>query len=339
MMRGFVLTRYGGPEVAELRDVPIPEPRAGEVRIAVKAAGLNPVDFKIREGKLKLISRFEVPIVFGSELSGVVEALGEGVEDFAIGDEVYARVAKDRLGAFAEKACVAASLVAKKPTKLDFDHAAALPLAALTSLQALRDELHLEEGQRIFIPGGAGGVGCFAIQLAKHFGAIVTTTASPRGKELVERMGADHVIDYTKQEFEEELRDQDAVFDLMGEDTLARSFGVLKRGCKVVSIAGIPEPTTALVDLKRGAGLAALFWFASIVTRFRAWTKGVHYRYLFMHPSGDDLRTLGKLVDDGKLEVVVDRVFPFDEIAEAFAYLQTGRAKGKVVVSFGRKGS
>jgi alcohol dehydrogenase len=332
-MRAFVLTRYGGPDVAELREVPTPAPEPGEVQIHVKAAGLNPVDFKTREGKLRFINRYTLPIVFGCELSGVVASVGEGVTRFRPGDEVFARVAKDRLGAFAETACVSEDLVAKKPASLDFAHAAAAPLAALTALQALRDELAVKEGMRVFIPGGAGGVGTFALQIAKHLGATVATTASSRGRALVERLGADVVVDYTTQDFTKELRDYDGAFDLVGGDTLKGAFSVVRRGAKVVSIAGVPEPTTATKDLHRGAGLATLFWFASAGLRFRARRAGVAYRYLFMRPSGKDLEDLASLVDAKKLEVVVDRVFPFAKIAEAFAYLEQGHAKGKVLVT------
>jgi NADPH:quinone reductase-like Zn-dependent oxidoreductase len=332
-MRAFVLARYGGPGAAELRDVPPPEPRRGEVRIAVKAAGLNPVDFKMREGKLRLLHRYTLPLVFGCELSGVVTAVGEGVTRARPGDEVLARVAKDRLGAFAETACVHEDLVAKKPALLDFARAAAVPLAALTALQALRDELAVAKGMRLFIPGAAGGVGTFALQIAKHLGATVATTASPRGRALVERLGADVVVDYTTRDFAKELRGYDGAFDLVGGDTLGRAFSVVRRGGKVVSIAGIPEPTTATKDLGRGAALALLFWFASAGVRFRAWRAGVAYRYMFMRPSGSDLELLASLIEAKKLEVVVDRVFSFAKIAEAFAYLEGGRAKGKVVVT------
>lgn len=332
-MRALVLKRYGGPGAAELRDVPSPQPGPGEVQIDVKAAGLNPVDFKIREGKLRLVHRYTLPIVLGCELSGVVTAVGAGVTRIRPGDEVFARVAKDRLGAFAETACAHEDLVAGKPASLDFVHAAAVPLAALTALQALRDEIAVTRGQRIFIPGGAGGVGTFAVQLAKHFGAAVATTASARGRALVERLGADVVIDYTTQDFAKELRDYDAAFDLVGGDTLARAFSVVRRGGKVVSIAGTPEPTTATKDLGRGAGLATLFWLASVGLRLRAWRAGVGYRYMFMRPSGRDLELLASLADAKKLEVVVDRTFSFAEIGDAFAYLEKGRAKGKVVVT------
>jgi NADPH:quinone reductase-like Zn-dependent oxidoreductase len=185
----------------------------------------------------------------------------------------------------------------------------------------------------VFIPGGAGGVGTFALQIAKHLGAHVATTASPRGETLVKRLGADVVIDYTSGRFEEKLSGYDCAFDLLGGDTLARLWSVLRPGGRVVSIAGMPEPSTARKDLERGRGLAALFWIASLPTRLRAARHRCSYRYLFMHPSGADLAHLASLIDGGKLEVVVDRTFPFGEIKEALAYLETGRAKGKVVVT------
>jgi alcohol dehydrogenase len=332
-MRGLILTSYGGPEHTVLTDVPQPAPRAGELLVRVRAAGLNPVDFKTRNGGLKIIRKYPLPIVMGNELSGIVEAVGLGVTRFAKGDRVFARVDKDTLGAFAEYAVVGQELAAPMPASLDFPAAAAVPLAALTALQALRDELRVSGGQRVFIPGGAGGVGTFAIQIAKHLGAHVATTASPRGGALVARLGADVVIDYTREQFEKQLSGYDCAFDLLGGETLARLWSVLKPGGRVVSIAGLPEPLTARKDLGRGAGLAALFWVASLTTRLRAARHRCSYRYLFMHPSGADLAYLASLIDQEKLEVVTDRVVPFNEIKEALAYLETGRAKGKVVVA------
>lgn len=222
--------------------------------------------------------------------------------------------------------------LAKMPASIDFNTAAGVPLAGLTALQALRDELHVGRGSRIFIPGGAGGVGTFAIQLAKWLGAEVTTTASPRGRALVEALGADVVIDYTKERFEERLRDMDGAFDLLGGETLLKSFGVVKRGGKVVSIAGMPEPETARKDLGRGLFLRALFWLASYKIRAVARKHGVSYRYLFMHPDGAELAELAGLIDAGTVRPVIDRVFALNNVAEAFAYLESGRAKGKVVV-------
>src|SRR5258707_2947796 len=332
-MRAFVLSSYGGPERTALTDVPTPTPRKGELLVRVHAAGLNPVDFKTRAGMLKIVQRYPLPIVMGNELSGVVEAVGPGVTRLAKDDRVFARVAKESMGAFAEHAVVHEDHAARMPASLDFAAAAAVPLAALTALQVLRDELHLSAGQGVFIPGGAGGVGTFAIQIAKHLGAHVATTASPRGEGLVTRLGADVVIDYTRERFEEKLSGYDCAFDLLGGDTLARLWPVLKPGGRVVSIAGLPEPLTAQKDLGRGIGLAALFWVASLTTRVRAARHGCTYRFLIMHPSGADLAYLASLIDANKLQVVIDRVFPFAEAKEAMAYLETGRAKGKVVLA------
>jgi NADPH:quinone reductase-like Zn-dependent oxidoreductase len=334
-MRAFVLTRYGGPEVMELRDVPRPQPAAGELLVRVQAAGLNPVDFKTRQGMTRVLFSYPLPIAAGNELSGIVQACGAGVTRFAVGDRIYARVDKRQLGAFAEYACVAESFAAHMPKSIDFATAAAVPLAGLTALQALRDELHVSPGQRIFIPGGAGGVGTFAIQLARWLGAHVATTASARGEALVRKLGAQEVVDYTRERFEDKLHDYDGAFDLIGGDTLARAFSVVKRGGRIVSVAGMPEPETARKDLDGSIKLTALFWIISAGSRWRARRHGVHYRYLFMHPSGEDLALFTQLIDDKKLEVIVDRVFPFDQIKDAFAHLETGRAKGKVVVRIG----
>jgi alcohol dehydrogenase len=331
-MKAFVLKRYGGPDAAELCDVAMPRPDAGDVLVRVHAAGLNPVDFKTREGKLRIVQRYPLPTVMGNEFAGVVEACGSGAARFKPGDRVFARVPKDRMGAFAEYVAVPEHVLAAMPSTIDFDAAAAIPLAGLTALQALRDELHLQPGSKVFIPGGAGGVGTFAIQIAKWLGAHVTTTASPRGRALVERLGADEVIDYTAQRFVGRVRDMDGVFDLVGGETLDQSFGVVKRGAKVVTVVATPEPETATRDLGRGRALAALFWLASLSLRRKARRQGGQYRFLFMHPSGAELAELTRLVEAGKLQPIVDRVFPFGEIAEAFAYLETGRAKGKVVV-------
>lgn len=331
-MRALLLTRYGGPDAAELREVPRPDAGPGEVLVRVRAAGLNPVDFKTRQGMLKPVQRYALPAVMGNELAGVVEACGVGVTRFAAGDRVFARMPKDSMGALADHAVVPQDLLAAMPAALDFETAAGIPLAGLTALQALRDELRLSPGSRVFIPGGAGGVGTFAIQIAKWLGAEVTTTASPRGKALVERLGADRVIDYTARRFEDHVRDMDGVFDLIGGETLAKSFGVVKRGGTVVSVAGMPEPVTARKDLGRGPLLAALFWIASYRLRAQAAKHGVTYRYLFMHPSGAELAELARLVDEGRLQPVIDRVFPFAQVDQAFAYLESGRAKGKVVV-------
>jgi len=333
-MRAFVLKRYGGPRETELCDVPEPKLGNHELLIRIYAAGLNPVDYKTRRGWLLPIYSYRLPIVMGKEFAGTVVARGAGAKRFVEGDRVFCRVAMDAMGAFAEYASVNEEFVAKMPNSLDFEPAAGVPLAGLTALQGLRDELEVRTGRQILISGGAGGVGTFAIQIAKWLGAEVATTASPfhGGVALARSLGADQVIDYTRDRFEEVLHDLDAAFDLIGGETLARLFAVVKPGGKVVSIAGVPEPQTARKDLGRGVELATLFWLLSLPTRLRAQSHGVQYRYLFMHPSGVELAELARLIDAGRLKVIIDRVFQFDDIGDAFVYLEKGHAKGKVVV-------
>ncbi|MBV8034806.1 NADP-dependent oxidoreductase [Roseateles sp.] len=332
-MQAYVMRAYGGPEVTALAPMPVPVPSPQQLLVRVRAAGLNPVDFKTRSGELRIVQRYRLPAVMGNELAGEVLACGAEVRGFATGDRVFARVAKDAMGAFAEFAVVEARHAAPLPAALDFATAAAVPLAGLTALQALRDELRVAPGQRIFISGGAGGVGGFAIQLAKHLGAEVATTASPRGEALVRRLGADIVVDYTRQRPGDMLSGLDGAFDLIGGDTLRQSFALLKPGATVVSVAGMPEPQTAARDLGRGPALQALFWLASLSLRRLARRHGVHYRYLFMHPSGAELAELAALVEAGVLKPVIDSVYPLERIAEAMARLEAGHAKGKIVIT------
>ena len=332
-MRAYVLEHYGGPEGARLMDVPAPVPGPHDILVEVRAAGLNPVDFKFRQGKLRAIQRPKLPFVLGNELAGEVIAVGSDVKRFRAGDRVFARVAKDRAGAFAEQACVDEDHAAHMPRDLDFAAAAAVPLAGLTALQALRDELDVKPGQRVFISGGAGGVGTFAIQIAKWLGAHVTTTASQRGEALVRSLGCDEVIDYTSQSISRAGRGFDAGFDLIGGNTLEQMFEIMKPGTRIVSIAARPEPQTAIKDLAGRRALAAMFWIISYGIRSRARRAAISYRYLFMHPSGADLVQLAELIEQGKLKVIVDKTYPFAKISEALAYLESGRAKGKVVVT------
>ena len=332
MIRAYVLNRYGGPEGCCLTEVAAPIPQPRQILVAVRAAGLNPVDFKFRQGKLRAIYRSTLPFVLGNELAGVIIAVGRDVERFRAGDRVFARVAKDRGGALAEQACVDEDYAAHMPQSLDFTAAAAVPLAGLTALQALRDELCTRPGQRLFISGGAGGVGTFAIQIAKAMGAHVTTTASNRGEGLVRSLGADEIIDYTREDISKLGPKFDAGLDLVGGATLVQMFQVMKPGTKIVSVAALPEPQTAIRDLKASRALAAIFWAISYGIRARARRAGVTYRYLFMHPSGSDLAHLAELVEQRKLRVIVDRTYPFENIPEALAYVESGRAKGKVIV-------
>src|SRR6266404_1819921 len=300
-MRAYVLKHYGGPEGALLMDVPAPAPRPRDILVEVRAAGLNPVDFKFRQGKLRVILRPKLPFVLGNELAGEVIAVGSDVKRFRVGDRVFARVAKDRAGAFAEQACVDEDDAAHMPRNLDFTAAAAVPLAGLTALQALRDELGVQPGQKVFISGGAGGVGTFAVQIAKWLGAHVTTTASKRGEALVRSLGCDEAIDYTVQDISTEEGRFDAGLDLVGGKTLEQMFEIMKPGTRIVSVAALPEPQTAIRDLGGRRVLSAIFWLISYAIRSRARRAGVSYRYLLMHPSGSDLVLLAELIEQGKL--------------------------------------
>ena len=332
-MQAFVLKAYGGPEFTRLEEVPVPKPGSRQLLVSVRAAGLNPVDFKTRRGWVRLFQRYRLPAVLGNELAGEVIACGEQVRHFRVGDRVFARLAKNRMGAFAQFAIVEEDHAAMIPASLNFASAAAIPLAGLTALQVLRDELHVTSGQRIFISGGAGGVGSFAIQIAKHLGAQVATTASPRGEALVRQLGADTVIDYTQEHPASVLSGFDGVFDLIGCDALEQGFTVVRPGAIVVSVAGMPEPKTASKDMGRGLGLQALFWVASFSLRRRARQCGARYRFFIMHPSGEDLSELARLVDAGAVKVILDSVYPFERIADAMVKLESGRAKGKIIVT------
>jgi NADPH:quinone reductase-like Zn-dependent oxidoreductase len=262
-----------------------------------------------------------------------VAACGAHVQRFRVGDKVFARVAKVRMGAFAQFAIIEENHAAAMPAVLDFAHAAAIPLAGLTALQALRDELHISKGQRVLISGGAGGVGTFALQIARHLGAWVATTASPRGEALVRELGADTVIDYTRERADAVLSGLDGAFDTVGGTALEHIFGLVRPGAMVVSVGGRPEPTTASKDMRLGIGFQALFWLASFSLRRRARQHGTRYRFLYMHPSGVDLSELARLADAGALKVILDSVYPFERIAEAMVKLEEGHAKGKIVVT------
>ncbi|MCU0686113.1 MAG: NADP-dependent oxidoreductase [Polyangiaceae bacterium] len=331
-MRAALLTGYGSNDKVEVRaDVVTPSPEGDELLVEVHAAGLNPLDFKTRDGKLRLIRRYPLPVVFGNELAGRVVGRGPNAKRFREGDEIFARVDKDQLGAFGEYARVREPHAAPKPAGLTMAEAAAVPLAALTAWQCL-DALGVGEGTRVLVHAGSGGVGAFALQFARLRGAHVATTTSSRNVELVRRLGADVIVDYKKQRFEDELSNYDAVLDALGGEALFRSFRVLKPGGKVVSITGPPEPGTARRNHFSG-WLVPLFWAVSLRARRAAAARGASYEYLFMHPDGEQLGQIGALINEGKVSVVVDRTYPLDDVRAALAYLETGRARGKIVLT------
>ena len=256
-MKAFIIDRYGSNDVVRAGEMPDPELRDDDVLVQIHAASVNPLDFKIRDGKLKLILPYRLPFILGNDLAGVVVRVGSRVRRFKPGDEVYARTDKDRIGAFAEFISIKEDAVAIKPKKLTMEEAASIPLVGLTAWQALVERANLKKGQKVLIHAGSGGVGTFAIQLAKHLGAIVATTTSTANLDWVKRLGADIVIDYKKDDFETILHDYDVVLDTLGGETLEKSLRVLKPGGKLISIAGPPDPDFAkehwiVLDLETG---------------------------------------------------------------------------------------
>lgn len=332
-MKAYRLHRYGGPECASLDDTIAPQPGPNDLLIKVTGMSLNPVDYKTRQGALRVMHRPKLPTVLGNDVAGEVIACGNAASRFAVGDKVIACSRIDHSGSFAEIASIDEQTAALAPQSVDLVTASALPLAGQTAFQVLRDLLHVGPNMHVLITAGAGGVGSFAVQLAKWLGAEVTTTASPRGEALVRSLGADHVIDYTTTDLASVGRIFDAVFDLAGGDTLEACFKVAKPGAKVVSIGGLPTPSSASRALGMGRGIKALFWLASFGLRRKAAVNRVTYDYYFLHPRGSNLAELVALVDARTLRIIIDQSFAFENIGAAMAHLESGRAKGKVVVS------
>lgn len=330
-MRAWAIKKYGDGSRLELMDLPKPEVSPTEILIQLKAASLNPVDFKIRQGKLRLILPYKFPLILGNDGAGLIVAKGAQVTKFKIGDEVYTRPNKDRIGTLAEYIAADESSVALKPANISFEEAASLPLVALTSWQALLTRGGIQKGSKVFIPAGSGGVGTIAIQIAKYFGAFVATTTSTKNIEFVKGFGADLVIDYTREEFAGKLKDYDIVLDTMGGKIQAEAFSVLKPSGRLISI--VFPPTAEFVREINGSLIArsgaALLSLPSLL---RAKRFGVKYIFMFMLPSGEDLEKIRKIIETGALRPVIDKVYPFAEAKEAFAHIESGRARGKIVV-------
>ncbi len=330
-MRAFFIRRYGGPELLEEGELPPPPLGPRDVRITLHAASINPVDWKIREGKARVLLPYRFPLVLGNDGSGVVSEVGAEVKAFKPGDAVYTRLGKDRIGTFAEEVVAAEELVAPKPARLSHVEAASLPLVGLTAWQALAEVAQLKPGQTVLVHAGAGGVGSAAVQLARHLGAKVVATASAKNAELVRGFGAETVVDYHSQRFEEVVRDVDVVLDGVGMDNVLRSFRCVRPGGIVISISDGPDLAFA-----REFGVTPLlwpvFWLLGAKANRAARRHGARYRYWFMRPDGEQLRHLTSLVEQGALRPHVDRVFPFSQTREALAYAESGKARGKVVV-------
>ena len=328
-MKAAAISAYKQPVV--IVDLPKPTPGPGDLLVKVRAASVNPIDLKIRNGDVKALIRYSFPLILGNDLAGEVEAVGESVTRFRPGHAVYARLDKDRIGGFAEYALVRESVAAAKPKNLDWAEAASLPLVGLTSWQVLIDLARLQAGGKVLIHAGSGGVGTFAIQLARHLGATVTTTASAKNHPLVRSLGADVIIDYKTTRFDEVVRDQDVVFDTQGGETLLRSFVCVKPGGAVITIGGVPDAKFA-----RAWGLSlpmqwALAFMTRKITRL-ARQRPARFEYWFMKASGEQLAEIAKLVEGDIIKPILNMHFPLKQTAEALAYVESGRAVGKVVV-------
>ncbi|TKV58339.1 NADP-dependent oxidoreductase [Nakamurella flava] len=329
-MKAFIVTKYKAP----VQEADVPEPTVGvrDVLIDVEAAGVNQLDEKIRAGEFKQILPYRLPLTLGHDVAGTVLRVGAEVRGFAVGDQVYARAGKDQIGSFAERIAVDQKDVAPAPTSVTPVEAGSLPLVALTAWQALAERGNVQPGQKVLIHAGAGGVGSIAIQLAKHLGATVATTASAGNADFVRELGADTVIDYRTQDFEHLLSGYDLVLDSLGGDNLEKSLRVLRPGGMAIGIAGPPDPAFA-----KTAGLNPVLRVAiatlSAKVRRQARKLGVTYQFLFMHPDGDQLRTIARLVDDGTLRPVVGRAVPFADTARALSDMDKGGVRGKTVIT------
>ena len=330
-MKAFIVDRYSRKDPMRLGEMPEPELRDDDVLIEVYAAGMNLLDSKIKSGEFKLILPYRMPLVLGHDVAGVVIQVGSRVRQFKAGDEVYSRAPDHRIGTFAQFIAVNENDVAPKPKNITMEEAASIPLVGLTAWQALIERAHLKKGQKVFIQAGSGDVGTFAIQLARHIGATVATTTSSANIDLVKSLGADIVIDYKKDDFEKVLQNYDVVLHSQDTAALEKSLHVLKPGGTLISISGPPDPAFAK---KVGAPcfVSLIVRLLSSGVRKKATRRDLKYSFLFMQANGHQLREITRLIEAGTIHPVMDRVFPFESTNEALAYVEAGRAKGKVVV-------
>jgi NADPH:quinone reductase-like Zn-dependent oxidoreductase len=306
-MRAIVIHEFGGPEVLKLEDVPRPTPAADEVLIKVYATGVNPVDWKIREGARKEKFPTNFPLILGWDVSGVIEEIGNDIKNFKKGDEVYSRPDPTRNGTYAEYVVVKADQVSLKPKSLDHVKAAAVPLAGLTAWQGLFDHGNLQPGEKVLIQGASGGVGTFAIQFAKWKGAYVIATSSEKNIDFLKQLGADEVIDYKKENFEDRLRNVDLVFDTIGAQTQKRSLQVLKNGGRLI--------TTVKPENEKDAE-----------------EKNIHIEGYMAQSHPEELEQIAELIDEGKVSPVIGKIFPLEQAAEAQQLSKEGHVRGKIVL-------
>jgi len=328
-MKAAYINRYSNINDVQLGEQPTPVLTENDVLIKVHAASINPLDLRVLEGEFKAILPVQFPFILGNDFAGTVVQVGANVNNFKAGDEVYAKT--DLNGAFAEYTVVQQSSLALKPKNISMELAASLPLVSLTAWQALVEIAKVKAGQKVLIHAGSGGVGSVAIQLAKYLGATVATTTSGKNIRWVSALGADMIIDYKTTDFEQVLKDYDVVLDTQGGKTLEKSLNIVKRGGRIISISGPPDREFAEA-IHANWLLKCIIPLLSWSIRNKAKKRGITYSFLFMQPNGQQLSEISKLVDVGKINPVVDKTYEFSEIKDAFQYVNTGRAKGKVVL-------
>ncbi len=330
-MKAYTINRYSKEDKLQLVEVAEPVVNENDMLVQVHSASINQLDAKLKSGEFKLLLPYKFPLILGHDVAGVITKVGSKVSRFKVGDEIFARPADFKIGAFAEYIAVNEKDVALKPKNISMEQAASIPLVALTVWQAFVEKAKLKKGQKVFIQAGSGGVGTIAIQLAKHLGATVATTTSADNFDLVKSLGADVAIDYKTQDFETILKDYDLVLNSQDEKTLERSLRILKSGGKVISISGPPD-TTFAKEIGLSWFMKTAVFFLSRKVRSQAKKLGVDYSFLLMQANGKQLSEIGKLIEQGIIRPVVDKVFSFEQMNEAMSYVSSGRAKGKVVV-------
>jgi NADPH:quinone reductase-like Zn-dependent oxidoreductase len=331
-MKAFTITKYSKKEKLQLTQVAEPIAKENEVLVQIHAAGVNLLDSLIKNGEFKLFLPYKTPLINGHDMAGTVVKVGSGVKKIKVGDEVYSRVADYRIGTFAEYIAVNEADLALKPKKISMEEAASVPLVGLTAWQALVEMGKIKKGQKVFIQAGSGGVGTFAIQLAKHLGAFVATTTSSANTDLVKSLGADLVIDYKTEDFETKLKDYDLVIHSNRDPKiLEKSLRILKPGGQLISLVGPPTPEF-VEALGLSWPLKLVISFLSFSARKKAEKRNISFNFLFMRAEGNQLQQITTLIESGIIKPVIDKIFPFEQTNDAMAYVETGRVKGKVVI-------
>ncbi|WP_273211824.1 NADP-dependent oxidoreductase [Runella zeae] len=330
-MKAYTINRYSKEDALQLVDVAVPEINENEVLVEIHAASVNQLDVKTKTGEFKLLLPYKFPLILGHDVAGIITKVGSKVRQFKVGDEVFARPADFKIGTFSEYIAINETDIALKPQNISMEQAASFPLVALTAWQAFFEKARLQKGQKVFIQAGSGGVGTIAIQLAKHLGATVATTTSADNFDLVKSLGADIVIDYKTQDFGTILKDYDLVLNSQDGKTLEKSMKILKSGGKVISISGPPD-TTFAKELGLPWFMKTAFFFLSRKVKKQAKKLNVDYSFLFMQANGKQLSEISSLIEAGVIRPIIDKVFSFEQTNEAMSYVESGRAKGKVIV-------